>query len=122
MRRRAVLLRASVTVVIVMLVLVGCQYTGILSWMPSDMTNYQPPHVGERGEIKVLTVAMFEVGDPTGDSPGEAQLWIEGEKLDQVIEVPGSHSPFIAMPQRTIVWSSVVRVRQTLRLPSWQLD
>jgi purine nucleoside permease len=57
------------------------------------MTNYQPPHVGERGEIKVLTVAMFEVGDPTGDSPGEAQLWIEGEKLDQVIEVPGSHSP-----------------------------
>ena len=93
MRRRAVLLRASVTIVIVILVLVGCQYTGTLSWMPSDITNYQPPHVGERGEIKVLTVAMFEVGDPTGDSPGEAQLWIEGEKLDQVIEVLESYSP-----------------------------
>ena len=121
MRKRAMLLLASVTVVIVMLVLVGCQYTGTLSWMPSDIANYKPPHIGERDEVKVLTVAMFEVGDPTGDSPGEAQLWIEGEKLDQVIEVPGSYSPFIAMPQRTIVWSSVVRVRQTLHPPSWQL-
>jgi len=26
-------------------------------------------------------------------SPGEAQLWIEGEKLDHVIEVPGCYSP-----------------------------
>ena len=93
MRIRAVLLLASVTIVIVMLVLVGCQYTGTLSWMPSDIANYQPPHIGERDEVKVLTVAMFEVGDPTGDSPGEAQLWIEGEKLDQIIEVPGSYSP-----------------------------
>ncbi len=93
MRKRAMLLLASVTVVIVMLVLVGCQYTGTLSWMPSDIANYKPPHIGERDGVKVLTVAMFEVGDPTGDSPGEAQLWIEGEKLDQVIEVPGSYSP-----------------------------
>ena len=93
MRRRAVLLLASVTVVIVMLVLVGCQYTGTLSWMPSGIANYQPPHVGERGEIKVLTVTMFKAGDLPGASPGEAQLWIEGEELNQIIEVPGSYSP-----------------------------
>jgi purine nucleoside permease len=93
MRRRAMLLLASVTVVILVLVLVGCQYIGTLSWMPSDIANYQPPHIGERDGVKVLTVVMFEVGDPTGDSPGEAQLWIEGEKLDQIIEVPGSYSP-----------------------------
>lgn len=87
------LLLASVTIVIVMLVLVGCQYTGTLSWMPSDIANYQPPHIGEGGEVKVLTVAMFKAGDLPGASPGEAQLWIEGEKLDRVIEVPGSYSP-----------------------------
>ena len=93
MRRRAVLLLASVTVVIVMLVLVGCQYTGTLSWMPSGIANYQSSHVGERYGVKVLTVAMFKAGDLPGASPGEAQLWIEGEELDQVIEVPGSYSP-----------------------------
>ena len=49
--------------------------------------------VAERGEVKVLTVAMFKADDLSGASPGEAQLWIEGEKLDQVIEVPGSYSP-----------------------------
>lgn len=43
--------------------------------------------------VKVLVVSMFEVGDPTGDTPGEAQSWIEGEGLDEVIEVPGSYSP-----------------------------
>lgn len=46
----------------------------------------------ERYSTKVLVVTMFEVGNVTGDSPGEAQLWVEGEKLDQVIEVPGTHS------------------------------
>jgi len=61
--------------------------------MPSDIANYQSSHIAERGEIKVLTVAMFKAGDLPGASPGEAQLWIEGEKLDQVIEVPGSYSP-----------------------------
>ena len=57
----------------------------------------RPPEVAvgvaERGEVKVLTVAMFKAGDLPGASPGEAQLWIEGEKLNQVIEVPGSYSP-----------------------------
>lgn len=43
--------------------------------------------------VKVLVVSMFEVGEPTGDVPGEAQSWIEGEGLDEVIDVPGSYSP-----------------------------
>lgn len=43
--------------------------------------------------VKVLVVSMFEVGDPAGDTPGEAQSWIEGEALDEVIEVAGSYSP-----------------------------
>ncbi|WP_119067813.1 purine-nucleoside phosphorylase [Aggregatilinea lenta] len=43
--------------------------------------------------VKVLVVSMFEVGEPTGDTPGEAQSWIEGEGLDEVIDVSGSYSP-----------------------------
>ena len=27
--------------------------------------------------IKVVVMAMFERGEPTGDSPGELQLWLE---------------------------------------------
>ncbi|MDE1177174.1 MAG: purine nucleoside permease [Edaphobacter sp.] len=45
-----------------------------------------------RAEIlrpKVVVVAYFEVGKDTGDRPGEAQLWIERDHLDRVIDVPG---------------------------------
>jgi purine nucleoside permease len=39
-------------------------------------------------EIKVVVVNMFEVGNDTGDTPGEAQYWIEREHLDTVIPFP----------------------------------
>jgi purine nucleoside permease len=38
--------------------------------------------------VKVVVVAMFELGKLTGDEPGEAQLWIEREKLDRVLPFP----------------------------------
>lgn len=38
--------------------------------------------------IKVVVVAMFETGKLTGDEPGEAQLWVEREKLDQALPFP----------------------------------
>src|SRR5690349_9128747 len=38
---------------------------------------------------KVVVVTYFEVGNDTGDRPGEAQLWVERDHLDRVIEVPG---------------------------------
>jgi purine nucleoside permease len=34
--------------------------------------------------VKVVVVSMFEKGKPTGDEPGEFQLWIERQKLDKV--------------------------------------
>ena len=40
--------------------------------------------------IKVVVVAMFERGEDTGDVPGEYQLWVEREHLDQVIPMPAS--------------------------------
>ena len=38
---------------------------------------------------RVVVVAYFEVGNDTGDEPGELQLWVERDHLDRTIEVPG---------------------------------
>jgi purine nucleoside permease len=41
--------------------------------------------------IKVVVVAMFERGEDTGDVPGEYQLWVEREHLDQVLPLPAGY-------------------------------
>ena len=41
--------------------------------------------------IKVVVVTMFERGEDTGDAPGELQLWVEREHLDQVIPLPSGY-------------------------------
>lgn len=43
--------------------------------------------------MKVVVVAMFERGADTGDQPGEFQLWVEREKLDQVFPFPAGERP-----------------------------
>jgi purine nucleoside permease len=47
-----------------------------------------PAPAAERIAVKVVVVAMYEIGALTGDDPGEFQLWIEREKLDQVYPFP----------------------------------
>ncbi|MFZ0743926.1 MAG: purine nucleoside permease [Terracidiphilus sp.] len=34
--------------------------------------------------VKVVVVTMFEVGEDTGDAPGELQYWVERDHLDRV--------------------------------------
>ncbi len=41
--------------------------------------------------IKVVVVSMFEPGEDTGDTPGEYQLWVEREHLDQVLPLPAGY-------------------------------
>jgi purine nucleoside permease len=41
--------------------------------------------------VKVVVVSMFERGEDTGDVPGEFQLWVEREHLDQIIELPAGY-------------------------------
>src|SRR3981189_873314 len=41
--------------------------------------------------IKVVVVAMFERGEDTGDTPGEYQLWVEREHLDQILPLPAGY-------------------------------
>jgi purine nucleoside permease len=38
--------------------------------------------------VKIVIVSMFESGKLTGDKPGEAQLWVERQKLDTVFPFP----------------------------------
>lgn len=40
---------------------------------------------------RVVVVAMFEPGADTGDVPGEFQLWVEREKLTQVLPFPAGY-------------------------------
>ena len=41
--------------------------------------------------IKVVVVTMFERGQDTGDTPGEFQLWVEREHLDQILPMPAGY-------------------------------
>ena len=44
-------------------------------------------------QVKAVVVAMFEIGEDTGDRAGEFQFWVEREKLDRVLPfAAGYHS------------------------------
>jgi purine nucleoside permease len=48
---------------------------------------------GEPFRPKVVILTTFESGQDTGDEPGEFQYWVEREKLDHVVQVPGLTHP-----------------------------
>ena len=41
--------------------------------------------------VKVVVVAMFEVGKDTGDTPGELQYWVERDHLDKVYPLAAAY-------------------------------
>ena len=41
--------------------------------------------------VKIVVVTMFERGEDTGDTPGEYQLWVEREHLDQILPLPAGY-------------------------------
>jgi purine nucleoside permease len=41
--------------------------------------------------VKVVVVTMFERGEDTGDTPGEFQLWVEREHLDQILPLAAGY-------------------------------
>jgi purine nucleoside permease len=43
--------------------------------------------------IKVVVVAMFEIGEVAGDRPGEFQYWVERLPLAETIDFPQGYSP-----------------------------
>lgn len=55
-------------------------------FLPGQTTGAHPPI-----PVKVVVVAMFERGEDTGDVPGEFQLWVEREHLDQILDLPAGY-------------------------------
>ncbi len=53
--------------------------------------------------IRAVIVATFEIGNDTGDTPGEFQLWVEREHLDEVIEFPGGIHPLRTNKEHTVL-------------------
>ena len=49
----------------------------------------QVPEASAPIKIKVVVVTTFEVGEDTGDAPGEFQYWVEREKLTEKVDFPG---------------------------------
>jgi len=49
--------------------------------------------LADRIPIKVIVLSGFEVGDDTGDAPGEFQFWAEREHLTGTLEVTGAPHP-----------------------------
>jgi purine nucleoside permease len=41
--------------------------------------------------VKVVVLTMFERGEDTGDVPGEFQLWVEREHLDQILPLTAGY-------------------------------
>jgi purine nucleoside permease len=54
-------------------------------------TKTPSPAAARPIQVKVVVVAMFEVGEDTGDVPGEYQLWVEREHLDQILPLPAGY-------------------------------
>jgi len=52
--------------------------------------------------VKVVVVAMFEVGKDTGDKAGEFQLWVEREKLEKRYPLPTAYHDVLANDQGVI--------------------
>src|SRR4051812_29549953 len=54
----------------------------------SPPPSEKPAAAASKIPIKVVVVSMYENGAITGDAPGEFQLWIERDKLDQSFPFP----------------------------------
>ena len=53
--------------------------------------------------IRAVIVTTFEIGADTGDAPGEFQLWVEREHLDEVLDFPGGVHPLRTNKAHTVI-------------------
>ena len=61
---------------------------GLLLLFTSASVAFAKPR---RIPVKVVVVAMFEIGQDTGDPPGELQYWVERDHLDKVYPLPAGY-------------------------------
>lgn len=53
--------------------------------------------------VRAVIVTTFEIGADTGDAPGEFQLWVEREHLDEVVPFPGGAHPLRTNREHTVL-------------------
>jgi purine nucleoside permease len=70
----------------VFLLFVSC--VGCLAAQSEQPKPDQTPPPAKPIRVKVVVLAAFERGEDTGDAPGEFQLWVEREHLDQIYPFP----------------------------------
>jgi purine nucleoside permease len=54
-------------------------------------------------QVKVVVVAMFEIGKDTGDTPGEFQFWVEREKLERTWAFPQGERDLRSTPDGSVL-------------------
>jgi purine nucleoside permease len=79
--------RLTAAVATAMLVLAACSKAP----PPAPATAEVPRPI----PVKVVVVTMFEIGNDTGDVPGEFQLWRERQKLDRQIPFAHHHDLYL---------------------------
>lgn len=74
--------------------------------------------------VRAVIITTFEIGADTGDIPGEFQLWVEREHLDEVVPFPGGTHPLRANANHTVIGmlSGTTLVNATASLMALGLD
>jgi purine nucleoside permease len=75
---------------------VGVLLVVLATGMALPLDRFWDPHTSAAPDViapKILTVTMFQTGDPLAGGSGEASVWVKNDTLDQVVQIPGSFSP-----------------------------
>ncbi len=74
--------------------------------------------------VRAVVVTTFEIGQDTGDVPGEFQLWVEREHLEEVVPFPGGTHPLRTNRDHTVLGmvSGTTLVNATASMMALGLD
>jgi purine nucleoside permease len=74
--------------------------------------------------VRAVIVTTFEIGNDTGDVPGEFQFWVEREHLDEVVDFPGGVHPLRTNADHTVLGmvSGTTLVNATASMMALGLD
>lgn len=91
------------------------------TFLPAQ-TRLQAPSKPQ--EVRAVIVTTFEIGNDTGDAPGEFQLWVEREHLDRTLPFPGGTHPLRTNADGTVLGmiSGTTLVNATASLMALGLD
>lgn len=78
-------------------VLALCAFAASVSLARAD----DPSH--ERTPIRVVVVTTFEIGNDTGDTPGEFQNWVENLPLPAILPFPQAYHPLRYNPDKHVL-------------------